>query len=406
MPETSSHPTAPGGGKVSSTVVYLFVILCCAGLLLYILTSWTTYQCQWDFVTYYCAFKAAGMGFNPYVNSNLLKFTPPFIVGLLPFVYPPYTLWFFGLFALDNYQSAAHLYLFTKLVLLAALVYLWRQKFLKKEADPFFYLYCLLAFNCAIFLDIQAGNISVFLQFILWLGFYCFLKRRLLLFCALIGITSLFKMPFLFFLGLLFFSGARRKHIFLVGSIAAVLGIYAISYFSNPEFFLSLLVNLRRFDIKDPLHNLSTMSLSFYVFDKLSYKGLLTVPSLVPVVAYIAVAITVLLITLKTIRRIGGADRDRLAIFLFCVAYALITPRMKDYSYMLLIVPSFFAIKRAVDLKAYPVFLVMFMLSAKHMELPVYRVVLGDIVWSYYPLIVAYTSWFLLVFCVSRERPA
>ena len=90
-------------------------------------------------------------------------------------------------------------------------------------------------------------------------------------------------------------------------------------------------------------------------------------------------------------------------LFLFCVAYALITPRIKDYSYMLLIVPSFFAIKRAVDVKAYPLFLIMFMLSAKYLELPVYRVIMGDVVWEYYPLFIAYATWLLLV-CFVRQR--
>jgi hypothetical protein len=403
MPESTTVQAGGNAKKIFSVVVCAFIILCWAGLLIYILTSCATYRFQWDFLTYYSAYKAWAAGLDPYYNSNLLKFTPPFIVGLLPFFYPPCTLWFFGLFALDDYGEAAYFYLLVKLVLLAVLIYLWGRKFLREEADAFFYLYCLLAFNSAVYLDIQSGNITVFLQLFLWIGFFAFLKRRFLVFCTLIGIASLFKVPYLFLLCPLLFSSAKKKNLLSLGTVLSVLIVYAVTYLVNPELFLSFLFNFRYLAVKGAYENPSSMSLIQHIFDTLKYKGVMSPPAFVPVVVYIAIAFTVLLVTVRSLPRPGSPGRERFVLFLFCVAYALITPRIKDYSYMLLIVPSFFAIKRAVDVKAYPLFLIMFMLSAKYLELPVYRVVMGDVVWEYYPLFIAYATWLLLV-CFVRQR--
>lgn len=383
--------------KIFSSLLLIY----CIALVIYIFAHWKGYATQWDFTTYYYAHKTAEAGLNPYDSGDVLEVTPPCIVSLERFVYPPFTIPFFGIFALPDYQASAYLYLGVKLALLAALVLLWRTAFLKEKADPLFYIYCLLAFNSAIYLDLRAGNISIFLQSALWLGFFALLKKRTAAFCALVGLAALFKFQYLLFLSPLLFGGSRRKF-YLSGTLLGVASIYAFSYIGNPELFRGYLANLGKLEMAGPFSNLSTLSLVVYIFDMSAGKGLPPVPAAVPVVIYGAISAVVIAVTARAMGRAEKENRERLALFILCAGFALVVPRIKDYSFILLLVPSYFALKNA-NIKAYPVLLILFMLSGRYITLPLYREFLGKIVWGYYPLLLGYASWLILVLAAGRH---
>ena len=106
--------------------------------------------------------------------------------------------------------------------------------FLKREADIWFYPFALLAFNTSIFVDIAAGNISIFEQFGLWLGFFFLLKRRLFLFCLAIVLIANFKITPLFFLVLLLFINDKKKYLYFFASLFTFGMIQAVYYFFSP----------------------------------------------------------------------------------------------------------------------------------------------------------------------------
>jgi hypothetical protein len=69
--------------------------------------------------------------------------------------------------------------------------------------------------------------------------------------------------------------------------------------------------------------------------------------------------------------------------------------RMKDYAYVLLLVPSYYIIKKPHFFRAFPfLFALSILTAAKNVTLPdmgsIYLVM-----WEYYPLLLAYLIWIL-----------
>lgn len=160
-----------------------FILACYAALLVQDINAHKN-KYQWDFKTYYFAGRANALGLNPYEKDSLQRLARQRISFL--YHYPPYTLWFFSLFSRFSYSTAYTIYLVFKCALLCALLILWSRVFLKKEAGFLFFVFCFLAFNSTIYVDLVAGNVSIIEQFFLWTGFYFLLRRKPLLCCLFI----------------------------------------------------------------------------------------------------------------------------------------------------------------------------------------------------------------------------
>ena len=80
-----------------------------------------------------------------------------------------------------------------------------------------------------------------------------------------------------------------------------------------------------------------------------------------------------------------------LEVFVVCLVYALIHPRFKDYGYILLLVPSFYIIKNIHYTKLTPYLFILFIMSNR-MMLPIVSSIY-DVVWDFFPLMVAYCVW-------------
>ena len=206
-------------------------------LILHISANYERYQ--WDFRTHRQAGLIFAAGKNPY-DAEILSSeagTP------LLYTYPPVTLFFYRLFASTDYRTAFHIFLFIKSILLIGLIYFWKREFLEQEGGAFFYLFCLLAFNTAVYRDIIAGNINLMEEAFLWLGFRFYLQRRLLLFCMFILMAASFKMIPIAFLGLLLLSENSRKLRYFLGAGAVFLLYLLIQYFVAPELFAGFIRN-------------------------------------------------------------------------------------------------------------------------------------------------------------------
>lgn len=80
----------------------------------------------------------------------------------------------------------------------------------------------------------MAGNISILEQFCLWLGFVCFLKRRLFLFSLLIIISACFKITALFFLVLLLTINEKKNYFYFFGTLFSFGLLHTVSYLTSP----------------------------------------------------------------------------------------------------------------------------------------------------------------------------
>lgn len=386
-------------GTILKTVAGVIVLVYCAGTLFFLAIHQDIFQ--WDFKVHYFAGRAHAAGLDPYETTIAagVEGSP----GPRGFTinYPPYSLYVLSALALLDYTTAFYVLFALKCVLLAGLIYLWCKKFLRGKPDLLFYFFCLLAFNSSIYIDFKAGNISVIEQFTLWLAFYFFLRRRLLLFCIFIFFSAFFKITPLFFLCLVWFSDERKKHLYFWGSIALVAAVALISYLCDPVSVMHFVHNTgrvlnRRFVVHQP----STHDL---LEDLLVAGGAEPAATGFPIihgVAFLAVIGAVLIVTWRAsalLKSLSVIGTDKMMIFLTCTAYALILPNFEDYAYVILIVPAYFIVTESASKSAGAAALVLLtIISSVSTTLPLVRPAI-KIVLAYSPLILAYLIWGLYV---------
>lgn len=390
---------------MSKKLLTAALVIYCIYLLFHVSTHREDYQT--DFKIYYYAAKAYTDGHNPYDPKVL------FAMAQVPthnkFVYPPFTLPFFRLFSIIKYEPAFFVFLSLKILLLAGLIYLWAKKLLQKDADFLFYVFCLLGYNSAIFLDVIASNVSIVEQFVLWLGFYFLLSRRPIPFCACVLAAALFKITpilFLFLVWIIDFE-KKRKYAYFFGTATVFSFILLASYVIHPLPFKSFISNSMEIDERGII-NPSTLAILKDAFDLLAIKTGATVPHFVPSVVFLFVISGILFLSWRSytgMKFLNGAYREKSAIFFACLVYALILPRFKDYSYILLLVPTYFIIKRPVYAKVYVLFFSFTALSVTRVTLPGFPIIF-NFLWRYYPLIIAYSAWGLYLRSCHFTRKA
>ena len=145
-------------------------------------------QYQWDFRTH----RKAG---EIFAAGSFYHMIPIFCSQWTSFLYnyPPATLYFYRFFAQFDYKSSFHIFLIAKCLLLVGLIYFWKKEFLKKDGHALFCLFCLFAFNSAVYRDLAAGNINLLEQVFLWIAFFLYLKGRLILFSIFCLFAAAFK---------------------------------------------------------------------------------------------------------------------------------------------------------------------------------------------------------------------
>ena len=145
--------------------------------------------------------------------------------------------------AIPEYKTAFHIFLIAKSILLVGLIYFWKREFLKQDGGILFYVFCLLAFNSTVFLDMIAGNINLVQQALLWLGFSFYIKGRYKLFCLFTLIAASFKMTPIFFLILMLLPEDKNKYKYFFGAGALFLSYLLIQYLIVPDLFTGFIKN-------------------------------------------------------------------------------------------------------------------------------------------------------------------
>jgi hypothetical protein len=100
-------------------------------------------------------------------------------------------------------------------------------------------------------------------------------------------------------------------------------------------------------------------------------------------------------------------DKEMIVVFLVCLLYALIHPRLKDYMFLLLLVPSYYIIKNVRYTQVAPFLFVLIILSCNRLLLPIASSVM-KLMWIYYPLVIAYCVWaiYLHEIFTTAKKPA
>jgi len=377
------------------TFAGVIVLAYCAATLFFLLSHTDIFQ--WDFKVHYYAGKAHAAGLDPYETTIAAGVEGSPGPRGFRINYPPYALYVLGAVALLDYTTAFYMLLAFKCAVLVGLIYLWSKEFLREKPDLLFYFFCLLAFNGSIYIDFKAGNISVIEQFTLWLAFYFFLRRRLLLFCVFIFLSAFFKVTPLLFLSILWFSDGRKKHVYFWGSVAAVVAVALISYLCSPASVMQFVHNTgrvlnRRFVVHQP----STHDLLEDLLVAVGVEPLATGFPIIHGVAFLAVVGAVFMVTWRAsavLKSLSIIDRDKIMIFLACTVYALILPNFEDYAYIILIVPAYFILTESAFQDMSAAALILFMIvSSVSTTLPLVRPAI-KIVLAYTPLMLAYLVW-------------
>ena len=377
-------------GPVFIILLFLYFIT----LVLHISAHVDVYQ--WDFRTHREAGKLFASGSNPYDPDILF----PKAQTRFLYTYPPVTLFFYRLFAMTDYDSAFHIFLILKCILLIGLVYFWKKEFLKKDADPFFFLFCILAFNSAVFLDLIAGNINLVEQVFLWLAFSFYLRRRYLLFCLFVLLGASFKMTPVFFLILLLLCDDQKKYKYFLGSAGVFCAYLLVQYIIVPDFFSEFIRNALTVVSEKGVVVPATSKLIGDVLQSLAKISGVAVPGGIQTAVFGIVAAGAIYLTYRAyirLDRIDRADKEMITVFLVCLLYALIHPRFKDYAYMLLIVPSYYIIKHTRFTQMAPFLFILFVLSSDRLILPAASALMA-FMWKYYPLLVAWCVWGIFIY--------
>lgn len=350
---------------------------------------------QWDFKTYYHAGEAYNQDLDPYDRKNLASVSLKRIK--YSFVYPPLTLQLFRLLPRVEYEAGHKLWLILKILSLVALVVIWKQYFIRDVSLFLMIPFTLFAFDGSVFWDIKAGNVAIFEQLFLWLAFWAFLKNRYILFVVLVLAGSIFKLSPLLFLFLLLVSEDNRKWWLLGGGLVCIALFMLMNYLISPELFDSFVNSVLAVEERGDKRNYGMFAFWDDVY--LSIKGTAEV-SYRPYLAlgsYLACAAAVLWVSISSWVRLRNKGTDNLTVYsilLFCCTYALIVPRFKCYSFILLIPACFYIISSIRSNKYAYMILLLGIIPA---STPFLEEDTINQFFTYYPLYLALVVWLYLV---------
>jgi hypothetical protein len=292
---------------------------------------------QWDVIVYWWGGRAFAHGLSPY---GAIPGQPEY----LHFVYPPIVAPLFTPLAILKPNVAKLLWIALKALAFWITVRLWRRALGTEQhvVPPVFFF--TFAFGSAALVDFTAGNIAVFEQLVLWLAFAALLAHRRWTFALLVVLAAQCKLTPVFFLGLLLVIDERPHwKPFLGGSalMAALVGANVVLFPSQTQQFRAGVSALAERGWGDP----STLGVMQDLVDQL--RGLqLPLPEVMGYVLYLAAVAYILAQTLRWWRaqRTAGTVRPVEIVLVTLATYALVMPRMKDYSYVALLPVAWYAL--------------------------------------------------------------
>jgi hypothetical protein len=367
---------------------------------------------QWDFKTYYYAAKAYNNSLNPYSVKIASKIAQEEIHHI--FSYPPYTLIFFSPFAYFDYSTSYQIFLFIKISCVIFLLFIWK-KILYLNNDILFYFFCMLAFNSGIMKSITTGNVSLFEQLSLWIALYYYLDKKHVLFCIFIMFSAWYKIILFVFIGLLLFQKKGLKYIVTTSFIMLVLHLLSLYY--TPDLYLRFiniaLGTTSESGVTNPVTVYLIKDLLNIIFTVI-YKNSVDNGIWFPL---ILLSYTVIIFTsyqaFKAIDIYPPSSKKYIQLFFLCTLYAILTPRLKDYSYFFMIPSTYYIICNSRHITPYPFLFLCLIYSVKNLDLPgpnmafhavpVLDMNIRAIIINYHTLLLSYMIWSIYIYEIFSE---
>lgn len=363
----------------------------------------------WDFRVCYSAAKTYLQGLNPYNVDVLLSVQQN--VARLPYMYPPLVIYYFLPFTLFEASEAVVLYLLIKIAALFVLFLVWNRIFSFERHLGLFLFFALLAFNSALYKDLETGNISGIEQLGLWLAFYFFLNGKNWYFAILLVLTSTIKLLPIVFLGMLFFSDAENKYKVLVSSVSVFLLYLGLNIILEPELssrYIDSMISTSPTSIasndmnQGGIGNASSYELVKYAVSQWT-PAIAVKVSMGVYLMLCAGCIICTWVYLKPLFHQKNNDTRLLVLFTGILLGILILPRFKDYSYVLAVLPAYYLIIRIKERKNLVVWLIVICLSSINLSAPIFRQ-LQELYWNFYTLILTGVLWGLYLCEACRAQ--
>jgi hypothetical protein len=306
---------------------------------------------QWDFQVFYSAIHTLAAGGDPYAPIH----AAPQQQGSLAFLYPPLALQLFRWTSAFSPYAAKLIWLGVKLVALALLLRLWHKEFERLDAGWRIVLLISLGFNAALLRDFSSGNVSTVEQLGIWFGLSLLLRGRLYTAAVVFACIAQLKLLPIAFIALIPLLQPRDGwKPFLVGCIAFA-GLLCLNPIVSPTLtheYLALLAGSNpSFDERGDI-NPSSLALFRDVVHLTPHLSGFIAERALGTWAYcvylLILAGGIMLVLTASSRHAADSDpkADRkLLLYFGCAIFAVAMPRMKDYTYILMLMPSLFVLR-------------------------------------------------------------
>ena len=209
-----------------------------------------------------------------------------------------------------------------------------------------------------------------------------------------------------FFVILVLLTDDENKYKLFIGSAGAFLTYLLIQYLILPDYFAGFIKNALAVVGEPGPVGPSTLKFFRAVFKAIGDSTGIILPEALQLIIVGLIVCGVVYMTYRGARQLTDSrvpNKELTEVVLVCLLYAMIHPRMKDYMYLLLIVPSYFVLKNTRFTRLAPFLFILFILSADRLHLPIFSSMLS-LLWSYYPLMIAYTVWGILLNEIFRFK--
>ena len=308
-----------------------------------------TVKTQWDLKIYMECSRTLASGADPY------KTQPVFNGDHFQCLYPPMIM---DLYRPFNYFTTEfgdgvgeRFWAVLKVLSMVLILWLWRDYILKPGRNLPRLLFAAVAYGSPFWSDFRAGNAGSFEHLILWGALAAFIFERDFLFAALVATAAQPKLLPMAFLPLVLAKKRPNFRAFVFGGVLAV-GVFGLNELIHPgllkEFFLQLRDPAQPWHYERGPNNCAFVGLVQHALETAWHDRARAMAWALRVNAvWSAVIAAATAWSLRRIWRGEGTEtvKRRNSVMLYAVAYAMVAPRLKDYSFLLLIPPTLVALE-------------------------------------------------------------
>jgi hypothetical protein len=291
----------------------------------------------WDYRVYMGAVDALNQNKDPYILDNIKEY----VGDDLPFVYPPHTFILFEFLFL--FQSIGVYRLFFAILILISAYLVWQ---IDEKHHYLFFITLLLTGFISIYWNFLTANDSIVFLFFTSVIFYCLKKGRITESAIATGLMASFSLfPILFSAIFLLIRQTLVERLKLICIAGGTLGaILVLSYIVNPSLMMSFIHSL----VSDTSRIYESGGMStptpYLMFGDIT-KGLgLGSPVFTAILSLLYIG-AVLGSTYFFVMKNQG---DMFKVYcLGFLAIFMILPRLKPYTFIMLVVPLYFLLKES-----------------------------------------------------------